>query len=107
MNELEYQYLDLDELDEEDLRDAIHDEDSDYPNSIIDDEPEPDEDIARANEIIDRTMDALSDAINGASGSTVAFAKIPLNHAKMALQLLKAYGCQFQLDMDCIEYNYD
>lgn len=85
----------------------LHDEDSDHPNSTIDDEPEVDEDAARANEIIWTTMDALSDSVKNASGSVVAFAKTPLNHVKMALQLLKAYSCQFQLSMDDIEYNYD
>ena len=85
----------------------LHDEDSDHPNSTIDDEPEEDEDTARANEIVWTTMDALSDAIKRASGSTVAYAKAPLNHVRMALQLLKAYSCQYQLSLDDINYNYD
>ena len=85
----------------------IHDEDSFNPNSICDEEPERDEDEERATEIVNDTMDALESAIKNATGSITMHGRVPLNHLKMALQLLKAYSCQYQIDLDSIYYNYD
>lgn len=91
---------------DEDLS-AIHDEDSDHPNSICDDEPEKDFDKAKADEIVDNTMAALESAIENATGSITTHGRVPLNHLKMALRLLKAYSCQYQLDLESIYFNYD
>jgi len=96
----------LDYMDDEDIAAMIHDEDSDHPNSIIDDEPEDDDDEkALMQDIIQTTLCDLEDAIDEAGIAE----KVTLGKATAlkALQLLKAYGAMYDLDYDAYNYDYD
>ena len=95
----------LDFMDDDDDDSFIHDEDSDYPNSIIDDEPEIDDEDAIVRDIIQTTLSELEDAIDDAGSAE----KITLDRgtALKALQLLKAYTTLFEISYDDYNYDYD
>lgn len=95
----------LDFLDDDDDDSFIHDEDSDYPNSIIDDEPELDDEDAIVRDIIQTTLSELEDAIDDAGSAE----KITMDRgtALKALQLLKAYTTLFEISYDDYNYDYD
>ena len=95
----------LDYMDDEDIAAMIHDEDSDYPNSIIDDEPESDDDKAIIRDIIQTTLSEMEDAIDGSG--VVEEITLGKATALKALQLLKAYTTLYSLDYEDYEYNYD
>ena len=94
----------LDFMDDDDDDSFIHDEDSDYPNSIIDDEPELDDEEALVRDIIQTTLDELEDAIDGAG--VVEEITLGKATALKALQLLKAYTTLYQIDYDDYLYDY-
>ena len=95
----------LDYMDDEDIATMIHDEDSDRPNSIIDDEPELTQEEQFVQDIIDSTREELEEKINGAVGSNEI--TISRGIALQALQLIKAYSAMFTLTFDDYNYDYD
>ena len=95
----------LDYMDDEDIATMIHDEDSDRPNSIIDDEPELTDEEQFVQDIIDSTREELEEKINGAVGSNEI--TISIGAALRALQLIKAYSAMFTLTFDDYNYDYD
>ena len=95
----------LDYMDDEDIATMIHDEDSDRPNSIIDDEPELSTEEQFVQDIIDSSLEELEKQIDGAVGSDEI--TISKGIALQALQLIKAYSALYTLDFDDYNYNYD
>lgn len=95
----------LDYMDDEDIATMIHDEDSDRPNSIIDDEPELTDEEQFVQDIIDSTRDELEKKIDGAGRSNEV--TISIGAALRALQLIKAYSTMYTLDYDDYEREYD
>lgn len=83
----------------------VHDEDSDYPNSIIDDEPEKDDERAIVEDIIQTTLSELEDAIDASGGAEKV--TVEKGTALKALQLLKAYNALYTIDFDDYNYDYD
>ena len=91
--------------DDEDLS-FLHDEDSDYPNSIQDEEPEEEYDDAFIREIIQGTMSELEDAVGGieTAKETVTTSRAT---ALKALQLLKAYSSMYDISYEDYNRDYD
>ena len=103
MKDLELDTVDF--MDDDDDDSFIHDEDSDYPNSIIDDEPELDYEEAIMQDIIQTTLSDLEDAIDVAG--VVEEITLGKATALKALQLLKAYTTLYQIDYNDYCYDYD
>lgn len=87
---------------DEDYGNFIHDEDSDHPNEIIDDEPE------NENQEVYDYVNATIDILESACVQNDGYAEVPMEYVKRAVQLLKAYSCLYDdLTMEDIEYDYD
>ena len=84
----------------------LHDEDSDYPNSIQDEEPEEDDEDAFVREIIQGTLSELEDAVGEIETATET---VTMNRATAlkALQLLKAYTTLYDISYEDYNYHYD
>ena len=84
------------DYEDEDLS-FLHDEDSDYPNSIQDEERELTEDEEKMCDIIYGTIGELEIVRDQQEGETVTMNRAT---ALKALQLLKAYSTLFDLSLD-------
>jgi len=91
--------------DDEDLS-FLHDEDSDNPNSIQDEEPEEDDEDAFIREIIQGTLSELEEAVGEIE---TAKETVTMNRATAlkALQLLKAYTTLYEISYEDYIYRYD
>jgi hypothetical protein len=91
--------------DDEDLS-FLHDEDSDNPNSIQDEEPEEDDEDAFVREIIQGTLSELEKAVGEIE---TAKETVTVNRATAlkALQLLKAYTTLYEISYEDYIYRYD
>jgi len=92
-------------FEDEDLS-FLHDEDSDYPNSIQDEEPEEDDEDAFIREIIQGTLSELEDAVGEIETATETVTMIRATALK-ALQLLKAYTTLYDIGYEDYTYHYD
>jgi len=92
-------------MDEEDLRDMIHDEDSDHPIVFSDTEPELEYEEQYIREIIQGTLSELENAVN----TQPIPEKVTLDSGTVlkALQLLKAYTAMYDITYEDYTYNYD
>ena len=81
----------------------IHDEDSDWPNEIIDDERPLTDDEEELLDILYTAMDDLEEATKDPTKET---AEIPMDSALKALQLLRAYSTLFELELSDYERDY-
>lgn len=81
----------------------IHDEDSDWPNEIVDDERPLTDEEAEMLDILYTAMDDLEDATKDPTKET---AEIPMDSALKALQLLRAYSTLFELELSDYERDY-
>ena len=95
----------MNNYEDEDLS-FLHDEDSDHPNSIQDDEPDEEYEDAFIREIIQGTMSELEDAVGEVETATDT---VTMNRttALKALQLLKAYSSMYEISYKDYDYNYD
>ena len=87
-----------------DILTAIHDEDSFYPNSITDDEPDlDDDDQSLVYDVINETLYDLEKAVDSKKD------KVMMSRPTLmkALQLLKAFNCLYSLTYEDYCYNYD
>lgn len=93
------------DYDDEDLS-FLHDEDSDHPNSIQDEEPEEDDEDAFIREIIQGTLSELEEAVGEIE---TAKETVTMNRATAlkALQLLKAYTTLYEISYEDYIYRYD
>ena len=93
------------DYDDEDLS-FLHDEDSDHPNSIQDEEPEEDDEDAFIREIIQGTLSELEEAVGEIE---TAKETVTMNRATAlkALQLLKAYTTLYGISYEDYIYRYD
>lgn len=91
---------------EDDTLIFLHDEDSDKPNSIQDDEPDEEYEDAFIREIIQGTLSELEDAVGEIETATET---VTMNRATAlkALQLLKAYTALYSISYEDYNYNYD
>ena len=80
----------------------IHDEDSDRPNEINDEERPLTEDEEEMENIFWGTLDDLDNAVKD---PTKPVAEITMDSALKALQMLKAYHTLFDLELE--DYNTD
>jgi len=97
MNDFE----DLDYLD--DGESFIHDEDSDHPNSICDEERE----LTKEEEMICDIIYGTIGELEAATEPTTDQITIDRVTCLKAMQLLKAYNCLYELTYDDYNYNYD
>jgi hypothetical protein len=81
----------------------IHDEDSDHPNCICDEEPELSQDEALMHDIICETLFELEEAVKKEGEKVMIDRKTILK----ALQLLKTYNALYYIDYDeyCTEWD--
>lgn len=80
----------------------IHDEDSDWPNEVMDEERELTDDEERICDIIYGTIGDLEDAVEDRREKIL----IGRDVAAKALQLLKAYSNMYNLTLDEYETEY-
>ena len=81
----------------------VHDQDSDRPMEIIDEEPELDQEDQMVVDAINKTIDALEELTEQETGTV----QVPMNTIREALQLLKAFNCYYQLDYEQYSDTYE
>ena len=93
-------------FDEDEDLNFIHDEDSDRPNSIKDEEPEEEYEEAFIREIIQGTLSELEEAVGKIEEATETVTMKRATALK-ALQLLKAYSSMYGISYEDYNHNYD
>lgn len=86
-----------------DLVEYVHDQDSDYPNSICDEERE----LTKEEEMICDIIYGTIGELEAATEPTTDQVTIDRMTCLKAMQLLKAYSALFELSYDDYNYDYD
>ena len=94
------------EMEDFDMNEYVHDEDSDYPMEICDEEPELDDDQVYMQNLIMDTIDELEEAI-GEPEQEIKPVTVPRATALRALQLLKTYNALYCIDRDDYDTEWD